>query len=231
MISLLLAAASFAGLHLVVSGTPLRGVLVKRLGEGPFRGLFSLATFATLYWVGSSYSHAFALENRFLWALPHAQHVAGLVILPALLLAVPGLLERSPTAVGGEGALARGIEPRGMQRITRHPFLWGVMIWAAFHLAANGDLASIILFSVLLLVAAVGTRSIDAKRARALGERWSTYAARTSNLPFAAIAQGRTRLVLSEVGVWRFAVAVAVFAALAWLHPRLFHAAALPGAY
>ena len=78
-----------------------------------------------------------------------------------------------------------------MLRITRHPFLWGVALWAAGHLMVNGDLASLILFGSLLVLAVFGTGSIDAKRRRALGEKWDAFAAKTSAVPFAAIAAGR----------------------------------------
>lgn len=229
MANLVLAALGFAVLHLLVSGTALRGQLVKRLGEGPYRGLFSLGSVLGIVWLRRAYGQAYATDNHFFWALPYAQHWAGPVMLVALLLAVPGLAGRSPTAVGQEGVLLSDPEPRGMQRITRHPFLWGVMLWSAFHLAANGDSASIVLFATFLVVAAVGTRSIDAKRARALGPRWDAYLARTSNLPFAAIVSGRTQLVMGEIGAWRLLLSAAVFGGLVWLHPLLFHAAALPG--
>jgi uncharacterized membrane protein len=229
MTQLVLAALSFAGLHLLVSGTALRGVLVRRLGEGPYRGLFSLLSFVTLFWLGRSYSVAFVTDNRFFWHWPMAQHLAGPVVLLAFLMAVTGLIQKNPTAVGQEGVLAKDPEPRGMQRITRHPFLWGITIWAAFHLGANGDLASIVLFATFLVVAVAGTMSIDHKRAQKLGEVWSGYLERTSNIPFLAIAQGRTRLVLSEIGWKRPLVALVVFGVVVALHPMLFHAYPLPG--
>jgi len=229
MVQLVAAALSFAGLHLLVAGTPLRGVLVRAIGEGPYRGLFALSTLATLVWMTRSYSAAFASDNRWLWHWPVMRHLAAPVMLAAFLLAVPGIVSKNPTSVGQERVLHADAEPRGMQRITRHPFLWGVAIWAAFHIAANGDLASIVLFSTFLIVALVGTRSIDGKRARALGEVWSAYLARTSNLPFLAIAQGRTRLSLREIGWWRPLLALALFGLVVALHPRLFGAYPLPG--
>jgi uncharacterized membrane protein len=229
MNQLVLAALSFGGLHLLVSGTALRGVLVGRIGEGPFRGLFSLLSFVTLFWLGHSYSAAFATDNRWFWHWPMAQHLAGPVVLIAFLLAVPGVMQRSPTGVGQEGLLAKDPEPRGMQRVTRHPFLWGVSIWSAFHIGANGDAASIVLFATFLIVALAGTRSIDHKRGKKLGPVWARYLERTSNVPFVAIAQGRTKLVLREIGWVRPVVALVVFGVLVALHPMLFHAYPLPG--
>ena len=57
-----------------------------------------------------------------------------------------------------------------MMRITRHPFLWGVAVWACGHLLVNGRRPSFILFGSLLVLAIFGTYSIDAKRTRALGD-------------------------------------------------------------
>jgi uncharacterized membrane protein len=115
-----------------------------------------------------------------------------------------------------------------MLRITRHPFLWGVTIWAAGHLLVNGDLAGIILFASMLILALSGTISIDAKRKRALGATWDAFAERTSNLPFAAIAAGRQSFRLGEIGWWRIALALAIWAALIAGHGYVFGVPALP---
>lgn len=37
------------------------------------------------------------------------------------------------------------------RRLTAHPMLWGVALWALLHLLANGDLASVVLFGGFLL--------------------------------------------------------------------------------
>jgi len=108
---------------------------------------------------------------------------------------------------------------KGILRVTRHPFLWGVAIWALGHLVVNGDRASLILFGSLLVLALSGTSSIDAKRKRALGEAWDGFAAQTSNVPFAAIVAGRQQLMLGEIGVWRILAAIAVYLALVLGHP------------
>jgi uncharacterized membrane protein len=117
---------------------------------------------------------------------------------------------------------------KGVVRITRHPFLWGVGLWAAGHLMVNGDTASFLLFGSLLMLAFFGTSSIDAKRARAYGEDWGAFSAATSNVPFAAIAAGRQKLNLAEIGWWRIALAVAVWGAITFAHPYLFGVRALP---
>jgi uncharacterized membrane protein len=73
-----------------------------------------------------------------------------------------------------------------------------------------------------------GPTSIDRKRARALGEDWEHFAAVTSRLPFAAIAQGRNSLDLSELIGWRLAVALVLCVTVYLLHDRIFGVPASP---
>ena len=94
------------------------------------------------------------------------------VLLVAVALVVIGLTTPSPTVTGGTGALDRDDAVRGILRVTRHPFLCGVALWAALHLILNGDAAALVLFGALLVLALIGPSSIDAKRQRAFGARW-----------------------------------------------------------
>src|SRR5207249_4103417 len=159
VIALLLACAFFLLIHFVVSGTRLRDALVARLGEGPYLGVFSLASLAGLLWMIHAYAHAPVIE---LWGrLPRLRPVAFVVVFVGVLFVVVGLASANPTSVGMEGRLARGAEGvRGITRITRHPFLWGVSLWALVHLTVNGDLAALVLFGSLLLLALAGTTVI-----------------------------------------------------------------------
>lgn len=230
MSSLIAAAAFFVLLHLVVSGTRLRDTLTARLGEGPYTGAFSLASIVGLAWLGFAYAQGRGEAwNSAYWSLSSAtRHVQIALQLVAMLLIVPGLTTPNPTSVRQEGALDRPDAVKGMLRITRHPFLWGVAIWALGHLLVNGDRASIVLFGAMFLLALFGTASIDAKRQRSLGDKWDAFAAQTSNVPFAAILAGRQKLRLGEIGAVRLLAAVAVWAALLFGHPYMFGVAALP---
>ena len=223
MTSLIAASAFFLLIHFAVSGTRLRDRLVAILREGPYRGTFVLASFGGLIWMGWAYAHAPAVE---LWGpLPGIRPLAFALVFVALLFVVIGLATPSPTRVGMESRLLRETDlARGMIRITRHPFLWGVALWALVHLVENGDLASIIFFGSLLVLALGGTTAIDAKRRRAFGDAWQRFAAATSNLPFASIAAGRNRLgpALREIGLLRLAIGVAAYAVFFVFHDRLF---------
>jgi uncharacterized membrane protein len=68
-----------------------------------------------------------------------------------------------------------------------------------------------------------GARSIDRKGRARNPEAWARFEDVTSNVPFAAIAQGRNTLNTGEIG-WRLIVALALVALLAWAHPMLFGA-------
>jgi uncharacterized membrane protein len=225
MFNLIAASAYFLLIHFAVSGTRLRDTLVARLGEGRYRGAFSLASLVGLVWMIYGYRHAPTVA---LWGqLPGLRPLTFALVFIAFLLVVIGLATPSPTQVGMESKLVEGKDKaRGMVRITRHPFLWGVALWALVHLIMNGDQASLILFGSLLLLALGGTVAIDAKRSRKLGDDWVKFAQTTSNIPFAAILTGRNSIVaaLGEFGVMRPLVAVLVYALIFYFHGRVFGA-------
>ncbi len=113
-------------------------------------------------------------------------------------------------------------EPRGILRITRHPVMWGIALWAAVHLIARGDKASAIFFGGLLLLALSGPVLIDARKDRTIGVDWQRFAAITSNIPFAAILQGRNQFRFDEIGWGKVLVGLALYFVLVFLHPYLF---------
>lgn len=220
MLQLILALSFFTGIHLLISGTPVRDQLVARHGEAAFRAGFSVLSLLGLAWIVYAYRGAPYVETwgQLAWFKP----VAAVLMLAAFALVIAGLTTKNPTAVGGESALADDDAVHGILRITRHPFLWGLSIWAAVHLIANGDLAALLLFGSLLALCLAGTRSIDAKRRRAFGERWDRFAAVTSNIPFMAIREGRNRLQWAEIGWKRLAGAAVIYMAMLHLHSKLF---------
>ncbi|MBW2424284.1 MAG: NnrU family protein [Deltaproteobacteria bacterium] len=220
--SLLLAACFFVGIHLFVAGTGLRDRLVARLGERAYLGLFSLASGVGIVWLSGAYVAASA-ETRFLWQFPpSARSWATIAMGFAFLFVVIGLTTPSPTAAGGEARLASGAAASGILRVTRHPFLMGVALWAGVHLVANGDTASLLFFSALLVLALAGPVSIDRKRARKHGREWQEFIRATSIVPFGAIAGGRNRLVLAEIGLWRPALAIVIWALVLVFHGAVF---------
>jgi uncharacterized membrane protein len=212
---LVAATAAFLLTHLA-SSTPLRPALNGAIGEKGYRALYSVTAFATLIWMVYAYNRA---PTEALWP--------GLKLLPAILmpfafiLLACGLLSRNPTMVGAEKLLKSEDPARGIIRVTRHPVMWAIGLWAAAHLLARGDLKSVVFFGGLLVLALVGAAALDARKAKTLGEDWKRFAAVTSHLPLDAVASGRNRIKWKEIG-WRnpvigIALYAGFFAAHAWL--------------
>lgn len=227
MTNLIAATAVFLAIHLFISGTRLRDVIVGVIGEKPYMGLFSLVSLGVIVWMAMAFNRAGAMPGSaadpYLYDLgAGARHAAPLIVAIAFLIGVPGMLTPNPTGVNREGLAGKEGVVKGVLRITRHPFLWGVALWSADHLTTNGDQASVIFFGGFLILALFGTVSIDAKRKRKLGPAWDGFAAQTSNVPFAAILSGRNRFRAGEFFDWRFVVAALLFAGMLFAHVHLF---------
>ena len=225
MVSLVAAAVFVDGIPFFISGTGLRGKIVGVIGERPFQGIFSLMSLIGIVWLSRAYRRAQYVP---LWGdIPVLRPVALIVMLIAFLFVVLAFTTANPTAVGGEALLAEKEPAKGIQRITRHPFLWGVVLWSFTHVLLNGDLGSMIFFGAFLILAIGGPFSIDWKK-KALGERWDRFAAVTSNVPFMAIIEGRNSLKFGEIGWWRPTLAVIVYGLFLHLHKYLFGVSPLP---
>jgi uncharacterized membrane protein len=165
-----------------------------------------------------------AAETTPLWlAGPGLRWVLAVLMLPTLVLFMTSH-KRNPTAVGSKGL---GEDPHGIQRITRHPMLWSFALWATIHIIGNGDTASIVFFGAFLVTALAGMPSIDAKLAARHPESWAGFAAHTSIIPFAAIAAGRNRLALREIGLMPPLVGLLLWALLLHFHRSIFGVAAI----
>jgi len=215
MTSLLLATGLFLATHFVAS-TPLRPKLVAAVGEWPYRGLHSLVAFATLGWMIWAYAGA---PREALWA---GMRELPLVVMPFAFILIACGYSRNPTMVGADQLLKSADPARGMIRITRHPIMWGLMLWAAAHVLARGELKALVFFGSFLVLGAFGTLAMD-RRKRANPD-WARFAAATSHVPFVAIAQGRNHLVWSEIGWKRPLIGLIAFGALLAAHSWLFGA-------
>jgi uncharacterized membrane protein len=226
MIELALAAALFLASHFLLSSLPLRAALVARLGERIYAVLYSALAAGLLIWTAIAFNRA-PYEPLFdpgpLRGLP-------VIAMPlALLLLVAGLSQKNPTALKQEPAAESAAPAPGILAVTRHPVMWAIAIWALGHLLANGDLAGMILFGAMAILALGGTLAIDAKKRQAwAGDRWTRLAGATSNLPLLAMIQGRAKLRLKEIGWWRLGLAIALYALLLFGHRFVFGVPAIP---
>ena len=210
METLVAATIVFLATHFVTS-TPLRPLMVNAIGEWPYRAAYSLVALVTLVWMGWAYANA---PREMLFA---GWRAAPYILSPIAFVLIACGYFRNPTMVGAEKLLRSEDPARGMIRITRHPIMWGVMLWAAAHVLARGDAKALVFFGGLFLVALFGTLSME-RRKRANPD-FVRFAAVTSHVPFVAIAQGRNRPVWREIGWMRPAIGLAAFFLVLLVHP------------
>lgn len=225
---LIAAALLFAVIHLLVSGTKLRDAITARIGENPYIACFALTSLGAVVGMCVAYNRVFSTpQNIVLFDAGQGfRNFAILIVAPALLLALPGIMMMNPTSTGQGSAKIRGV-----LRITRHPFLVGAVLWSANHLIGSGTLASTILFGTFLTVAGLGTLAIDRKVRRKRPGDWKTVSAQTSIVPFAAIIAGRNTFVASEYFDWRFSIAFVYVAVILYFHSWLFSMTPWPGLF
>ena len=127
MTILALGVVMWAAVHLFASIFPdLRERLIDAIGAGPYKGVFAAdiaISLVLIIWGYRSADWVYVYDPPS-WGI----HLNNLLMLFAIYL----------FGVGG----ARG----WLATMLRHPQLTGVIVWAAAHLLANGDQASVILF-------------------------------------------------------------------------------------
>jgi len=134
MTILILGLVIFLGAHTFMTLRETRGAVIAGIGEGPYKGLFSLA--ATLGLVLIVWGFGQYRDNGYItvWDPP-----LGMRHLTMLLMWFSFV------------ALVAASAPAGrIKGWLRHPMLVGVKIWALAHLLVNGDLGSMILFGSFL---------------------------------------------------------------------------------
>jgi uncharacterized membrane protein len=133
----------FLGVHLLTTQRQLRARFVVSMGEGGYKGFYSLVSLAGLGLMVWGFAHYRSAGMIDVWHPPAAfRHITEALMLPSVILVAASYI-------------------RGRIYTTlKHPMLAGVKLWAAAHLLANGDLGSIILFGAFLAWAVVDRISL-----------------------------------------------------------------------
>ena len=226
MSDLILASVFLPLSHFGLSSSPLRAMLADKLGEQRFLTLYKLVTLAAFAWLIVSYRRA---PTVIVWSAPAVVKLAAVpVVMLSFVLVVAGITTPNPTVVGSQRLFADPDIVRGILRVTRNAFLWGIGLWAAAHAICTGDVASVLMFGSIGTLALAGAPLLDAKKAKHHGAEWRAFAGATSSMPFLAIVRGRQRLALGEIGWWRIVLSVALFFVALYAHHWAFAAWPLP---
>ena len=149
---LVLGLVLFLGVHSVrIVADGWRTQMRARMGELPWKGLYSLASILGLALIVWGYGLA-RQQPVVLWVPPIGmRHAAALLTLIAFVL------------------LAAAYVPRNaLKARLHHPMVLGVKVWALAHLLSNGNLADVVLFGGFLLWAVLDFRAAR-QRDRAQG--------------------------------------------------------------
>lgn len=192
-----LALAAFLALHSIPAMPGVRQQLIATFGFRSYLLGYSAVSIAGLAWV---FHAAFALDYIELWPPAPWQAWPAILLSPvSALLIAAGLISGNPASISMRRV---GGQPGAIVAITRHPVLWGFLLWSFSHMLANGDLRSLLLFGSLALFSAAGMWIVERRQRRTLGVDWIQIQSSSSILPFAAIAQGRARLRFDrEMGI------------------------------
>tara|TARA_R110000868_G_scaffold35025_1_gene125841 strand:+ start:4615 stop:5298 length:684 start_codon:yes stop_codon:yes gene_type:complete len=212
----LIAATAFVGTHFILSH-PLRALLVARLGEKGFLGLYSLVAAATLIWMIVAYRAAPVTPMLWpvgdgLWA------IATLIMLVASILLL-GSLVGNPAMPNPDGPIMVPAEAKGVFAITRHPMMWAFAMWGLAHILVYPVAANIIVSVAIILLSLVGAALQDRKKEVLTPAAWQHWESRTSYWPFAAILAGRARF--GRFGMHALAGGLVVWLAATWAHMPL----------
>lgn len=211
--SLLAASIAFVGTHFVLSH-PLRAPLVKLTGENGFAILYSLVAFATLGWMVFAFRGApqadLGSSGEIGWI------IASLLTIPAVVLLL-GSFRGNPALPMPGAKKAAALEPHGVFRVTRHPMMWSMALWAISHLVLWWSTRTLVVASAVLILALVGARLQDRKKEALMGEAWSGWETKTSYWPKWGALPG--------AGAILWLVALVVWGALTFAH---IHAAGIP---
>lgn len=138
MLKLVTGLVIFFGVHsLRIFATAWRDRMVARLGAGPWKAVYSVASLVGIVLIVGGYAAA-RLEPVVLYNPPYwLRHVAMLLMLPVFPLLLAAYL------------------PGRIKAAVKHPMLTATKAWALSHLLTNGMLADLLLFGAFLAWAVI----------------------------------------------------------------------------
>jgi len=221
MIELILSIAAFTALHIIPS-TRLRPWIIGQFGRIAFMLVLSVLSTVSFIWMWIAYKAATHDVETVFWVTDTPLRLLSAGIMYVAILLIVWMLTNTPRIlINGEHLLQEKNSIRGVLRITRHPMMWPLALWAMVHMLNNADPAGFVYFGYFVVLAIFGTLMIDARRKKHLGTDWSAIEKATSNTPFAAILTGKNSFPWREMGWQRPLAALVIWAAIIHFHEAL----------
>lgn len=178
---LIAASVAFVGSHFAMSH-PLRGAIVSIFGEKGFQVVYSVVSFATMGWMYLAFKAA--PVSIPLWSgFDDISWAVGSVLALLAMVLLAGSFVGNPAMPAPGAAEAARKEPQGAFRITRHPMMWGIALWAIAHMIAAPIARTLVVALAILILALVGAHFQDGKKEVQLGEAWAEWESKTSYWP------------------------------------------------
>lgn len=207
--------------HTVPVRPQVKARLQAVLGRAGFTIGYSALSLLVLGVLIASARHAPYLQ---IWVqMPWQRHVVLAGMAAVCVIAALAIGRPNPFSFGG--AHDAQFDPRrpGIVRLTRHPLLVALALWAGLHLLPNGDLAHVLMFGVFLAFALMGRLIVDRRKRRLMGpQNWEALLQQTRRAP-----------LISAPATWgglgaRLLAAASVMLILLALHPVLLGVSPLP---
>jgi len=203
----ILAIAVFLLAHVIPAYKPLRNGLATAMGERVFLAAYGTLSTVLMIWLFWAYFQAPYVE---LWETQEWMRWVPVSLMPvACVLAVAGLTSPNPLSISLVGVEKFDEARPGIVALSRHPAIYGLILWSAGHIVPNGDLAAVLMFALLTLLGLYGPISLDMKRRDRLGEaEWGRLAELVKSAP----------LNINDIGIGKITVGLVVYAALLFSH-------------
>jgi uncharacterized membrane protein len=181
LVHLAVATIMFVVSHFVMSG-PLRAALIAKMGTQPFLLLYSFVSIGTLAWAIIVFDRADANEALWNGMHPLPWLLASVLTIVALALLLPSFV-RNPALPGNNAAGLGTVIPSGVFKITRHPMMWGIALWALAHIIAAPTGRSIVLMAGMIVLALLGSHFQDKRKGEWNKREYGPWLRRTSFWP------------------------------------------------
>lgn len=213
--------AAFFITHSVPVRPKVKARLQKHLGKTGFTACYSILSLGmliALIWAAKNAPYV-QLWSQEIWQ----RYVVFFGMYLVCLIVGLAIWQPNPFSFGSAHNYRYDPTKPGIVRLTRHPMLAAIALWAGLHLLPNGDLAHVILFGVFLVFAILGRRIIDARNKRLMGvSQYHALLSKTQDAPLLQPPLSWRAFTL------RVAIATGAFVLLIILHPVTIGVSPLP---